>query len=79
MFFKVLAQLPDDSMGMKYREMWFSNDAIVSFYNFVNKDEKEQTCIRLIDGNIVITQSSVLESLRCALRSNEIKTVSLGG
>ena len=77
MFFRVIAQLPDERIGNKYREMWVSSEAIVSFYNF-SEDLKEHTCIRLKDGNVVITESNVLNDLKKSLISDGIKSISLG-
>ena len=78
MFFRVIAQLPEEKISSKYREMWVASEAIVSFYDF-SEDLKEHTCIRLKDGNVVITESSVLNDLKKSLISSGIKYVSLGG
>ena len=79
MYFRVIAELPASCINKKYREMWFSGDEMVSFYDFTNDEDKEQTCIRLKDGNIIITESSVSEAIKNALKSYGIKTVFLGG
>ena len=77
-FFRVVAELPATSISLKYREMWISSNEIVSFYNF-SDNGKEQTCIRMSDGNVIITESSVLNDLKKALLANGIKQISLGG
>ena len=77
MYFRVIAELPASAISKKYREMWFSSDEIVSFYNFTNDSDKEQTCIRLKDGSVVITESSVLEDIKNALKANNTKIVPL--
>ena len=77
MFFRVIARLPDESVGNKYREMWISSEAIVSFYNF-SEDLKEHTCIRLKDGNVVITELNVMKELKKALFASGVKQVVLG-
>lgn len=77
MFFRVIAQLPEETISSKYREMWVSSEAIVSFYDFA-KDLKEHTCIRLKDGNVVITESSIMNDLKKALTSSGVKHISLG-
>ena len=69
MIFKVMAELPAPSLCAKYQEMYFFDNAIVSYYNFT-EDEKEHTCIRLNDGNIIITEHPIAGDLNTALERN---------
>ena len=76
MLIKVIAQLPETYM--KYREMWISKDAIVCFYDF-NENGKEQTCIRLKDGNVVVTESAIAHDIEKIIISSGVKKVTIGG
>lgn len=78
MLFRVIAELPASSINLKYREMWIVQEQIVSFYDF-GDNGKEQTCIRMIDGNVIITESSVLKDLKKAFDTLGQKHMSLGG